>query len=272
MDVYYDNFGANPPSLENYFLTLNSDFNAGYRGNLAGLTATLTLDGAPVEGATISFYDLNSYQYLGQADTNLNGDAFLSINIDDTQVVGPHLIFAQYNPSVNATTNYTVYGDIQVNLQNINPQEVNISLDTRTNIQGYVIDPINNQRVSGATIEFVLLQKGTNIRAVTLPFLPFDITFTTTDSNGDFNMDVNVDPSVPVGQYDLRVDTNGSWYFTDYAVGFVNDSSNRMDFNVTKGIVKKVCFYINDVPSDISDSPVVSRSSTLMELQHFTIL
>ncbi len=264
MDVYYDNFGANPPSLENYLLTLNSGFIAGYRGNVADLTATLTLDGAPVEGATISFYDLNSYQYLGQADTNLNGDALLSINIDDTQVVGPHLIFAQYNPGVNATTNYTVYGDIQVNLQNINPQEVNISLDTRTNIQGYVIDPINNQRVSGATIEFVLLQKGTNNRVVTLPFLPFDITFTTTDSNGDFNMDINVDPSVPVGQYDLRVDTNGSWYFTDYAVGFVNDSSNRMDFNVTKGIVKNVWFYINDVPSDIPDSPVVNRGSTIV--------
>jgi len=261
MDVYYENFGANPPSLENHSLTLNSDFTAGYRGNVANLTATLTLEGAPVEGETISFYDLNSYQYLGQSYTNLYGDAFLSINIDDTQVVGPHFIFAQYNPGVNDTTEYTVYGDIQVNLQNINPQEVNISLDTRTNIQGYVIDPINNQRVGGTTIEFVLLQKGTNSRVGTPPF---DITFTTTDSNGDFNMDINVDPSVPVGQYELRVDTNGSWYFTDYAVGFVNDSSNRMDFNVTKGIVKKVWFYINDVTSDIPDSPVVNRSSTVV--------
>jgi transglutaminase-like putative cysteine protease len=261
MDVYYENYGANPPSLENYILTLNSDFIAGYRGNVANLTATLTLDGAPVDGATISFYDLNSYQYLGQANTNLYGDALLSINIDNTQVVGPHYILAQFNPSVNATTNYTVYGDIQVNLQNINPQEVNISLDTRTNIQGYVIDPINNQRVSGTTIEIVLLQKGTNNRIGTPPF---DITFTTADSNGDFNMDINVDPSVPVGQYDLRVDTNGSWYFTDYAVGFVNDSSNRMDFNVTKEPVKEVWFYINDIPSNISYSPVVNRSSTLI--------
>jgi hypothetical protein len=261
IDVYYDNYGSNPPSTENYLLTLNSDFIAGYRGNVANLTATLTLDGAPVDGATISFYDLNSYQYLGQADTNSYGDALLSINIDNTQVVGPHYILAQFNPSVNDTTEYTVYGDIQVNLQNINPQEVNISIDTITNIQGYVIDPISNQRVSGATIEFVLLQKGTNNRVGTPPF---DITFTTADSNGDFNMDINVDPSVPVGQYDLRIDTNGSWYFTDYAVGFVNYSSNRMDFNVTKGIVKKVWFYINNVPSNNSDSPVVNRSSTLI--------
>jgi hypothetical protein len=129
-----------------------------------------------------------------------------------------------------------------------------------TNVQGYVIDPINNQRVGGTTLEFILFQKGTNTRVGTPPF----DTNTTTDLNGDFNVDINVDPSVSVGQYEFRVDTNGSWYSKDYAVGFVNDSSNRMDFNVTKGIVKKVWFYINDVPSDIPDSPVVNRLSTVV--------
>ncbi len=261
MDVYFDNFGGNPPSLGNYSLILNSNFSAGYRGNTANLTATLTLDVAPVEGKPIAFYDLTSSQNLGQIDTNSYGEASLLINIDDTQVVGPHFIFAQFSPNVNDTTEYTVYGDIQVNLQNINPQEVNISIDTMTNVQGYVIDPINNQRVGGTTLEFVLLQKGTNTRVGTPPF---DITHTTTDLNGDFNVDINVDPSVSVGQYELRVDTNGSWYFTPYAVGFVNDSSNRMDFNVTKGIIKKVWFYINDVPSDVPDSPVVNRLSTVV--------
>ncbi len=261
MDVYYDNYGGNPPSLANYSLILNSNFSAGYRGNVANLTATLTLDGVPVEGMPIAFYDLTSYQNLGQIDTNSYGEASLLINIDDTQVVGPHYMFAQFSPNVNDTTEYTVYGDIQVNLQNINPQEVNISIDTMTNVQGYVIDPINNQRVGGTTLEFILLQKGTNTRVGTPPF---DITYTTTDLNGDFNVDINVDPSVSVGNYELRVDTNGSWYFTAYAVGFVNDSSNRMDFNVTEGVVKKVWFYINDVPSDIPNSPVVNRTSTVI--------
>ncbi len=260
MDVYYDNYGSVPPSLANYSLTLNSNFTAGFRGTTANLTASLTLDGAPVEGATISFYDLTSLQTLGQFDTNLGGNASIIVNIDDLQVVGPHLIFAQFNPDVNDTTTYTIYGDIQVNLQYINPQEVNISIDTSTNIQGYVADPVNSKRVSGVTVEFVILQKGTSTRVGTPPF---DTSFVLTDSNGVFNADVNIDVSVPVGKYELRVDTNGSWYYNPYALGFVNDSSNKMDLNVTKGIVKKLWFYINDIPSDIPDAPIVKRNSNI---------
>ena len=263
MDVYYDNYGSVPPSLANYNLILNSNFTEGYRGATANLTALLTLDGAPVEDAMISFYDLTSLQPIGQSNTNLDGNASIIVNIDDLQVVGPHVIFAQYNPDVNGNTTYTVYGDIQVNLQNVNPQEVNISIDTSTNIQGFVIDPVNNQRVSGVEVDFILLQKGTNVK-VGDP--PFDIISTATDLNGDFNIDTNV-YNVSVGQYDLRVDTNGSWYVMSgfvNASGFVNDSSNRMDFNVTKGIVKKVWFYINDIPSDNLNSPVVNRYTNLI--------
>jgi len=260
MDVYYDNYGSAPPSFANYSLILNSNFTAGYRGTTAHLTASLTLDGAPVVGATITFYDLTYFQTLGQSDTNLNGNASIIVNIDDLQVVGPHYIYAQFNPDVNDTTTYTIYGDIQVNLQNINPQQVNISFDTSTSIQGYVVDPVNNQRVSGVTVEFVILQKGTNLR-VGAP--PFDIPFGNTDFNGDFSVNVNIDPSVPVGNYDLRVDTNGSWYFNPIALGFVNDSSNKMDFDVTMGIIEKLWFYIDDIPSDVPDAPIVQRYSNI---------
>jgi len=90
------------------------------------------------------------------------------------------------------------------------------------------------------------------------------MTYFNADPNGYFDIFINVDPSVLVGQYDIRVDTNGSWYFFPYAVGFVNDSSNRIDFNVTKGILKYVWFYINDVPSYVPDSPVVIRNSSLI--------
>ncbi|MBY8979970.1 MAG: transglutaminase domain-containing protein, partial [Candidatus Lokiarchaeota archaeon] len=204
MDVYYENYGSVPPSLADYNLILNSNFTAGYRGSQANLTAFLTLDGAPVEGATISFYDLTSLQPIGQSDTNLNGNASIIVNIDDLQVVGPHVIFTQYNPDVNDNTTYTVYGDIQVNLQNVNPQEVNISIDTSTNIQGFVYDPVANTNVGGTTLEVMLLQKGTNIRVGTPPF---DLSYFNADPYGYFDININVDPSVSIGQYDLRVDT-----------------------------------------------------------------
>jgi len=261
MDVYYDNYGGIPPSQANYSLVLNSNFTAGYRGNVANITATLTLYGNPVNATSINFFDLTSYQTLGQVDTNINGKASLLIDIDDNQVVGPHDIYAQFSPNVYNNTIYTVYGDIEVNLQIINPPEVNISIDTMTNIQGYVYDPIANVNVGGTTLEILLLQKGTNNR-IGAP--PFDMTYFDADPNGYFDIYVNVDPSVSVGQYDVRLDTNGSWYFFPYANGFVNDSSNRMDFNVTKGILKYVWFYINDVPSFVPDFPVVDRYTDLI--------
>ncbi|MFX0074763.1 MAG: transglutaminase domain-containing protein [Candidatus Hermodarchaeota archaeon] len=260
MDVYYDSYGGNPPSLLNYSLVLNSNFTAGYRGNVANLTATLTLDGNPVDGRSISFFDLSTYQSLGQVDTNINGEATLIVDIDNTQVVGPHYIFAQFNPTVNDTTVYTVYGDIEVNLQSINPQEVNTSIDPLTNIQGFVYDPIANANVGGTTLEIVVFYKGTSIR---VPGAIFDTTFFNANPNGFFDIYTNVIDN-SIDQYDLRIDTNGSWYFNPLAFGFVNDSSNRIQFNVTRGILKYVWFYINEVPSFISDYPVVNRGSDLI--------
>ncbi len=259
MDVYYDSYGGNPPSLLNYDLVLNSNFTAGYRGNVANLTARLTLDGNPVGNRSINFFDLTSYQSLGQADTNINGEATLFIDIDDTQVVGPHNIFAQYNPTVNDTTVYTVYGDIEVNLLSINPQEVNTSIDTMTNIQGFVYDPIANTNVGGATLKIVVFYKGTNIE---VPSSIFDTTDFNADPSGFFDLYTNV-INDSIDQYDIRIDTNGSWYFIPFAFGFVNDSSNRMEFNVTRGILKYVWFYINDVPSTIPDSPIATRYSNI---------
>lgn len=260
MDVYYDNYLGVPPTLANYSLIVDTNFTAGYRGNIANLTATLTLDGSPVGGEPINLYDLTSSHFLGTVYTNSFGVASMNLDINDSLVVGPHVIFGQYSPNVNDTTSFTVYGDIEVNLNIINPQEVNISLDTSTNIQGYVIDPVNNQRVAGTTLEFVLFQKGTNNR---IGSPPFDITYTNADFNGDFNEIINIDPSVPIGQYEVRVDTNGSWFFNPLAVGFVNDSSSKIDLNVTKGIIKNVWFYINNTPSYLDSSPVVNRPSSL---------
>jgi transglutaminase-like putative cysteine protease len=259
-DVYYDNYGGNPPTLANYSLVLNSNFTAGYRGNIANLTATLTLDGNPVDSTAISFFDLTSYQSLGQVYTDINGEASVLVNIDNSQVVGPHYIFAQFNPNVNDTTVYTVYGDIEVNLQSINPQEVNTSVDPMTNIQGYVYDPVANTNVGGTTLEIVVFYKDTSIR---VPSPIFDTTYFNADPNGFFDVYTNVIDN-SIDQYDVRVDTNGSWYFMNFAFGYVNDSSNRMEFNVTRGILKYVWFYINDVPSFIPDSPVANRGNDII--------
>jgi len=271
MDVLLDSYGvggnpwSDPWSQNNYNLTMSTNFTSGHRNNqYANITATLTLNNNPVQGSTITFTDHPDYRnptnVIGQAVTNVNGQASILIPIDNAQTAGIHIITGIYNALAINTTSYIVYGDVQLNLMNVNPQEVNISISTQTNVQGYMIDPLTNQRVVGATVELLLLNKGTNVR-VGAP--PFDITYIDTDSNGEFDVLLNVDPSVLVGEYDIRVDFNGSFYGYPIAMGFMNDSSNIMDFSVTKGPMKKVWFYIDDVPKNNATAPILTRYSTI---------
>ncbi|MCJ7649242.1 MAG: transglutaminase-like domain-containing protein, partial [Candidatus Lokiarchaeota archaeon] len=272
MDVLLDSYGvggnpwSDPWSLTNYSLIVNTNFTSGYRNSqFANITATLTLNSIPVQNSTLAFTDhpdfRNPTNVIGQATTDVNGQASILIPIDNAQTAGVHVISAIYNAQTINTTNYFVYGDVNVGLTNVNPQVVNISISTQTNIQGYVIDPLTNQKVVGATVEFLLLNKGTNLR-VGAP--PFDMTYVDTDSNGDFNAILNVDPSVLVGQYDIRVDFNGSFYGFPLAMGIMNASSNIMDFNITKGTVKKLSFLIDDFPSSMATDPTIARYSSII--------
>ncbi|MHA1498241.1 MAG: transglutaminase domain-containing protein [Promethearchaeota archaeon] len=271
MDVLLDSYGVggnpwtDPWSSTNYSLIVNSNFTTGYRNNqYANITATLTLNSIPVQNSTITFTDHPDYRIpsnvIGQDPTDLNGQASILIPIDDAQTAGFHVISAIYNSQTINSTTYFVFGDVDVDLSSVSPQEVNTSESTQTNIQGYVIDPLTNQKVVGATVKFLLLNKGTNTRASATPF---DIPQVETDSNGDFNVILNVNSSLS-GQYDIRVDFNGTFYGGwPIAAGIMNSSSNIMDFNVTKGQIKKVWFFINDFPSNIATAPTPTRYTSI---------
>ncbi|MHA1195543.1 MAG: transglutaminase domain-containing protein [Promethearchaeota archaeon] len=262
MDILFDSYGtgSNPWTTENYTISVSTNFTAGYRYNqIANITAKLSLNGTPISEKYITFIDLATDNMIGRALTNDKGEASILVNIDNSQVAGLHIIKALYNPMIFNMTTYVVYGNVDLNLISVNPQEVNISETTLFNIRGNVVDPLNNLSVRGATLEFVLLRKGTNIKVTN----PFDFIYTDTDSNGNFDIDLNVNTSVPIGKYQIRVDFNGSFYGYPYAVGKMNASSNRVDFNITKGQVKKLWFYINDYPSDDAENPSITRSSTL---------
>jgi len=240
-------------------ITVNSNFTTGPRGQVANLTAVLTSSAnQSVENKLITFMDYTYGVDLGSNTTDLNGMASILVYINNSQVVGPHVAVAQYGSVFNWTT-YTVYGDIEVNLTNVNPTMINRSISNSTRIQGYVNDPIANQRVKNATVEFVLLDKGTNN---TIGF-PFGINFANADENGDFNELVNVNPWVPKGNYEIRVDFNGSWNGLPLAFGIMNDSSNRIDFNVTEEATYNLLFFINDIVASNYESPTVTRYSTL---------
>lgn len=270
MDVLFDSYGGNPwsPSViynnvTDYNLTVTSNFKSGYRmGQNAKITATLSQYGMKVQGEELTFIDLATDNIIGTAYTDIYGNASIFISIDNTQVVGPHHIVASYNPQIFNHTRYDIYGDLYVQLIDINPQSLNISISTFTDIQGYLIDTLNNVRVRNAQVEFVLLYKGTNTKA-----LPFSPNYMVSGINGEFDTRLYVDPSLSVGEYQVRVDFNSTFidpfYFSTINLPSITSvSSSRLDFNITKGS-KVIHFYINDFPSSDPTSPSVNRSSNV---------
>ena len=249
--------------VSEYSITVDSNFTVGPRGEVANITATLISDIYPVDNKRIDFYDVTMEQPIGIAYSDINGKASILIDIDDSQVVGPHVITASYQ-TLNNYTFYSVIGDIQVNLNNVNPMEVNRSIDPTTNVQGNVYDPIANQYVKYTQLKLLLLEKGTNTE---ISFNPFNPTYIMTDNYGDFNDFVDVDPSVPFGEYDLRVDFNGTWFhpFIPFPLilSNINDSSNRLDFSVTEDLPLLFNFWINGTTSSNYENPKINRNDDL---------
>ena len=267
---YWIQFDIEPESASQgqFSLTINSNFSSGYRGGVANLTATLSSLESSVVNRTILFTDmLSGGTTIGQVLTDQNGQASILININNSQVVGPHPIVASFSTIASNTTAYVVYGDIEVNLLSVNPTLVNRSISNSTTIQGYVIDPIANQRVENATIEFVILDFGTNNKIAN----PFDTVYTNTDSNGNFNTITNVNPSVIRGNYEIRVDFNGSWSGVPLAFGVMSDSSSRIEFNVTEDASFDLLFTINGMPTDYPFVPVLGNLVNVKRSQQLNL-
>ena len=263
MDILFDSYGTggSPITGDTFNITVTSDKLFYNRTDEMKLTATLSSLTASVENRTITFTDITSNQILGVNDTDVSGITKISVQLNDTYVVGPHIIEARYD---FFNFNYTVtviLGDIAIDLTNVNPTEVNRSdtIPDETYVQGYVYDPINGKRVKDAEVNFVLLQKVTSIEE---PFA-FTPSSQITGNNGEFDTTLIINPSVPSGQYEIRVDFNETWilYGIPFPVMNITNSSNRMGLNITKAL--SVWFYIDNTPADNPYAPSVSRGSTL---------
>lgn len=239
------------------------------------ITATLLNNSQPFEGETIYFTDTTTGTDIGSNVTNAAGKAFITVNVDDTYVVGPHVIKAVYTPMVANVSHYIVKGNISVTIESVSKTEVNISgTDRNIQVQGYVYDPIADQNVKYSYLNFVLLVNGTN-NVVPFALTPF---YTTTDENGDFDVTLEVSQSISPGPMELRADFNGTWIYMithlgmDYPYplnpindtsGFITNSSNRMFLNVTKDKSYNLTLFINNIVPNNRDAPVVSRSDIL---------
>ncbi|MFX0042995.1 MAG: hypothetical protein ACFE8L_08795, partial [Candidatus Hodarchaeota archaeon] len=263
MDILYDSYGGGSPITgDQYNITITSDKLFYNRTDEMKLTATLSSDfGDPIDNRTITFTDITNNQILGVNNTDINGITQITVQLNDSYIVGPHILEARYD-FFNYNFNVTVIlGDIAIDLTIVNPTEVNRSdlIPDETFVQGYVYDPLNGKRVKDAEVNFVLLQKGTSID---VPFA-FSPQSQITGNNGEFDTTLTINPSVSSGQYEIRVDFNGSWilYGISFPVGFITNSSNRIEFNITKAL--SVWLYIDGTPADNPNIPLVPRNSSL---------
>ncbi|MFX0030682.1 MAG: transglutaminase-like domain-containing protein, partial [Candidatus Hermodarchaeota archaeon] len=263
IDVF-DSFGGggNPFLGGNYNITVTPDKFMVNRPDIVNITATMSSSvGDPIDNNRITFTDLTTGQEIGQDYTDYFGTASVLFNINNSHVVGPHIIEARYDFFTAGANITTILGNVGVNLTNVSPMLVNRSdaLPDTVNIQGILYDPLNNERVTDASVNILLFQKGSGIQEFGA-FIPSSIT---TDSNGVFADTLDLDPSVSAGQYEVRADFNGTWilYGIPWPVPIINGSSNRLELNVTTALIS--WFYIDGIDVNNPVLPSVVRYQTL---------
>jgi hypothetical protein len=272
MDVQYETYGVggNPMSEGNFsIIDVTSTSPIYFRGQSANVTATLYNSlGSSVENKRIYFINYLTGTNYGYSLTDINGTASKLIALDNTEIVGPQFIMASYQLAVNATGYYLI-DTVDITLNQPIPNVINNTQTNTTNILGYMEDPnsIGTPRIKNATVEFVLLNKGTNIK-IGNAFIPKNFT---TDNSGIFNLTLNVTYGVSPGNYEIRVDFNGTWDMTSPfpsiptvpPMPLINGSSNRELFNITTEIQRTIFFYIDGYPSGNAIEPNTTRGNPI---------
>jgi hypothetical protein len=108
------------------------------------ITATLTQDGAPQEGETISFYDETEQWFLGSNITSALGEASISLNYNNSAIVGGHLLRAEFS-ALNGFNAVGLHGPANLSIS-VTPVEANRS--SMVQISGYLRDAINGRGIS----------------------------------------------------------------------------------------------------------------------------
>ncbi|MEJ2249045.1 MAG: transglutaminase domain-containing protein [Candidatus Lokiarchaeota archaeon] len=262
MDVFSGNI---PPvnTTSDFKLQVESNKTIVNRPDSVNVTATLSSDTFSTANRLITFTDANKNITIANVETDSNGKASLTLNVNNSYTVGPHIIAASYSTAYNATS-FVVNGNVTVNLNSVIPQTINISdsLPDETVISGNLYDPVSNKYISNAEVSFLLFPKGSNIPSLSA-LTPFT---TTTNSSGQFSERVTLNSSVPAGDYEVRVDFNGIWWIYGYPVPFtfINASSNRMDLKVVEEATNILHFYINNFEANNYIQPRVHRGDTLI--------
>ncbi|MBY9005406.1 MAG: transglutaminase domain-containing protein [Candidatus Lokiarchaeota archaeon] len=251
-------------SSSNYTLTVTSNFTSGYRNssNWANITAKLDHPTDSVENRPLHFQDEYMDENIGTILTDQNGYASTIIEINNSQSVGIHLITTSFSLYATNFTTYTVFGNDPLNDLNLtiglqSNASINLSLDPTVTINGSLFDPINNKKARYSIINYTLIDK---ITQIPLPGV-LSPSGTDTVNSGLLYDTIWIDNTIPAGKYELQAIFLGIW---DYGTEIlINDTSNKIDLNITKDEVYSLWFYINDYDAYDAYNPEVSRYSTI---------
>ncbi|MFX1565874.1 MAG: DUF3488 and transglutaminase-like domain-containing protein [Promethearchaeota archaeon] len=108
------------------------------------ITATLTQDGAPQAGETISFYDETEQWFLGSNVTSTLGEARISLNYSNSAIVGGHLLRVEFS-ALRAFNAVGLRGPANLSIS-VTPLEANRS--SLVQISGYLRDAVNGRGIS----------------------------------------------------------------------------------------------------------------------------
>ncbi len=108
------------------------------------ITATLTQDGVPQPGETISFYDETEQWFLGSNMTAANGETQITFNYNNSAIVGLHILRVTFN-ALRTYGGVALHGTANLSLS-VSPIEVNRSNLVRFN--GTLIDAVNGRGLS----------------------------------------------------------------------------------------------------------------------------
>ncbi|MFX1403579.1 MAG: transglutaminase domain-containing protein [Promethearchaeota archaeon] len=167
-------------------LTVNVSSLIVNRFQLFQISATLTEDGVPQAGETISFYDETEQWFLGASVTSALGLASITFEYNNSAIVGGHLLSAEFI-ALRAYNVTALHGAANLSIS-VAPLEANRS--TFVHINGTLTDAVNGRGISANETGFTGVNILFNFAIATQPL---------TDALGRYAIDY----SIPLSQTPL---------------------------------------------------------------------
>ncbi len=239
-----------------------------------------TVSGTPLTGEYITFYDITGDLYndpiiINSVPTDFNGEAYYWYDLGNySTVAGPHLICAEWGTLRNHSY-FIVDESVRIDL---NPPKPVPNIINRTgsgsttfNIKGSIVDDGYNDPIKHAEITVYLIRNNIEYFMELQPLNPSTNPYYCGE-DGTFDLNFDVDNNISPGNYTIRVDFNGTFYYLnqdyDYPHNFfltyINTSTSTvMDLKIEAPDIQILDFWINGTSTSEFEQPIVKRTQEL---------